>query len=285
MAVGDLITDDYQVEYNGVVANGVDGIEVVRLEVFDLPDLRTGDRVRAGDDGMYPGTDLVGGRLIEAELEAWAQTDDLLAPVIESLLLMTSPQRSELPLVMRIAGWDDDLYVLARPRRRNKLSIKQDTTQGVIAGITVQYFSTDPRLYSLTETGTALSVPTSTSGMTFPESPPITFGAGSSASETITNLGTFDSPPRATLVGPLTNPQLENVTTGQILALTGSLASGETMHINFLNRTVLLEGTASRYSWVDDPNGWWMLQPGDNEIRLNGTGAGSATMYTRSAWV
>lgn len=283
---GELITAAYQVEYNGYVANGTNGIEVMRITGFDLPELRLGDRVRAGDHGMYPGTDLLGGRNIEVELELWASSATALAPLVEQVMLMSTPGSGELPLVFRVEGWDDDLYVECKPRRRSGIVYEERVAAaGVFAKITLQYFATDPRLYSKTETATPLTIATSASGMTFPETPPITFGSGSSNIVTITNLGNFNMPPRVVLSGDLSNPGLENVTTGDILQLTGELAAGETMTIDFLNRTVLLDGTASRYSWVNDPTGWWSLLPGDNSIRLIGTGAGSGTLFTRSAWV
>ena len=76
------------------------------------------------------------------------------------------------------------------------------------------------------------------------------------------------------------------VTTGQSLTLTATLASGDYIDVDTAARTVLLNGTADRYSYLTTPQ-WWGIQPGANEIRYfaDVTTASTATVTFRSAWV
>jgi len=85
--------------------------------------------------------------------------------------------------------------------------------------------------------------------------------------------------------GPVTNPYLENITTGEFLYITYTLGVGEWLDIDFKDKTVLLNGESSRY--YTKSGTWWMLQPGDNNVRLGGTttGSPSATVSWRDAWL
>ena len=67
--------------------------------------------------------------------------------------------------------------------------------------------------------------------------------------------------------GPVDGPRLRNETTGHELALDITLVSGEWVDLDSKNRTVLLQGTANRYSTLTTPE-WWELQPGANQLRF-----------------
>ena len=72
---GGLITDFFQVEYNGLLFGGDTGYEIVRGNHFDLPTMRTSDVNRPQRDGQFSGTDYMAGKSIQLQLEAWSSSD------------------------------------------------------------------------------------------------------------------------------------------------------------------------------------------------------------------
>jgi hypothetical protein len=88
-----------------------------------------------------------------------------------------------------------------------------------------------------------------------------------------------------TINGPVVNPRIENVATGQVISFTGEVGASSALVISSLERTVLLDG-ASRYSWLTAGSQWFDLAPGPNTFRFAGTsGSGSATLDFRSTWI
>lgn len=85
----------------------------------------------------------------------------------------------------------------------------------------------------------------------------------------ITNAGNWDTFPVYTITGPGLNPSLYNLTTGMVLKFGYNLDVGETLVIDSLNRTILLNGNADRYYSLDFASAVWTgLAPDVNDIRI-----------------
>ncbi len=264
MAAGDLITEDFEVEYNGVLLGGDSGIEIVSFAPFENPDVRSSDLERPLDHGLFPGTDYYGGRAIPMQLEVWNGWTGVRA-VLEAF--QTTDEQAfvfQLPTIGK-------LQMNARVRRRSPLPIDISYAVGEMTQVAVEMFATDPRVYSSTISTATATLAAAASGLTFNATFNAVFGAGSSSSVSVTNNGTFETRPLIRINGPIDNPFLENQTSDRILLFNGSLADGEYLDVDFLNHTVLLNGTASRYVWVDDSTGWWNLPPGTSSVRLGGS--------------
>lgn len=280
--------NDWQMNFNGLTfgAGTVYRISNV-IGLHDLPDVRSSDQPRSRQHGEFAGIDLLGGRDIDVQITVTAKhPDDTTWQALSQALVAGLPQ--ELPLTMQIPGvaLGNELQVQARVRRLS-LPVDMDYYVGVGRGA-VSFHLTDPRLYSSTETSLSVNqAAPDGSGLTFNATFPLTFGGGSSGGQVVaTNDGEFAAPWVATLSGPVTNPRLENVTSGEIISFDGTVNSGETLVVSSLNRTVLLNGTASRYSWLEQGSTWFDLAPGNNTIRFAGTsGTGSMTFVFRSAWI
>lgn len=128
----------------------------------------------------------------------------------------------------------------------------------------------DPRIYS-----TALHqedvVPGADGlgGFSSPLTSPLTSSAPVSGQVMVDNQGSAQSPALLVINGPCTNPRVINFTTGEELVLTYTLGEAEFLVIDMLNRTVLLNNSASRYGAVDfNATSWWWLEPGENDIRF-----------------
>lgn len=102
----------------------------------------------------------------------------------------------------------------------------------------------------------------------------------------ISNYGNEESRPVLTVSGPASGITMENVTTGQAVAFAQILGPADTFLIDMNTpHRVLKNGATALYTIVSPPSGWWMLQPGVNQIRFTTTGSGSCSVSSRSAWI
>lgn len=139
-------------------------------------------------------------------------------------------------------------------------------------------FSQDPRIYAFTESTGSYDPTTSPSaGLLLPLVWPLDFQGSAASYLSLSNEGTFPTPPIFTIEGPITNPILDNDTTSQSFYTSGlTLAAGEYAVADMGARTFSIQGTV-RMDFVDAAlSSWFDLQPGVNDIRLRGTGTASA---------
>lgn len=139
---------------------------------------------------------------------------------------------------------------------------------------------------SVQETTTSVTLNTE-GGFTIPFLIPFTLSEGSSGAATVTNTGNATSFPVVKLIGPLTNPRIENSTADRYMSLQFTIPAGQYVEIDMLNRTVLQGGITNRLSTVTSGSNFWGLLPGANTIRLYSalsSEGGSAQVIWRSAW-
>lgn len=116
-----------------------------------------------------------------------------------------------------------------------------------------------------------------------------TAGINEATPTTIHNAGDFPSPPSLRIHGPGTNPVVKNA--GVPITFSGlTLAAGDYVDVDLLQRTVIDNTGASRYSTIDFLNTtWWYIYPGDNTVRIDwGSGSTAASdldVTWRDAWV
>lgn len=286
MAIGDLITQDLQFEYSGLLFGGCcTGINFVDAQGFDLGAIRSGDVARPRDHGMIAGTDFLSGRTIDITLGvAGASDPDLDAKMASLSMLSANMGKTEIPLVFQLPG-QGKRRVNARLRRRS-FPVDIGYNKANIVQVLMRFEATDPRIYDNALSTLNISLPTSSGGLGWPVSWPLAWGSSTSGLNNAVNAGTFATRPIVTFVGPLTSPSLQNVTTGQTWISTFDLQSGDTLVVDFDQRTVLLNGTASRYSYLTSSSVWWELPPGTSQLLLGAAaGNGSATVSWRSAWL
>lgn len=154
-------------------------------------------------------------------------------------------------------------------RRQQPLRFEGGWQKSFQAGLV----SADARIYSFDAHSEAIdAVPTSetTNGRRYPRTYVLSYGPGAPNGQLIaTNAGTTITYPTIRIEGPALNPTITNVTTGESLYLNYELLPEEYLIVDMLNRTVMLKGTASRYSAVDFlRSDWWGLVPGSNDIRV-----------------
>ena len=136
----------------------------------------------------------------------------------------------------------------------------------------------DPRRYGA-EQQLLLNLPSVTGGLQFPLRFPVRFtGSSTSGDGTVDNAGNETAPSVVTFTGPLTNPRITNLETGQWVQYNDTLAVGEFVVLYLqIPMLALLQGTAGRTGKVSTGGGGtWGIKPGSNAITFRAD-AGSGT--------
>lgn len=293
MAAGDQVTEDWQAEWSGLLFDGaVDSTALYQLVsvdgLADMPDLVTADRERLRRHGIIPGDDFLTDRETVWRIRVEGDTLEETLAGVDDLRRATAPGLDEGPLVFQFPGVADGVkaQVSARCRKR---SIPMDQLYRVgIVEVLLMFGATDPRLYEAAEHEEQTTLPTGGGGLDIPADVPFVLGAAATGGSILAdNDGTFDTPLMARIDGPATNPRLIDVTHDRFLQFNLSLAAGEWLEIDSEARTVMLNGTASRYYTIAAGSTWFDLEPGTNEVtfRASTSSAATLTLSWRSAWV
>jgi len=283
MAVGDLITDNFEVEYGGVLFGGNQGREIVTMDIFTMPTLRTNDVPRPQADGEFIGDDYYGVKRFAMEVEVWGLTASDLQARLHQLLGATSRRSLPEELVVRLEGWSDDLLLFARPIRRSNV-LNVETVVGHMARFAVEWRASDPIIYTKNETTVSLTIGDSGEvvGGSFDAAFNYSFGGvGASGVGSLVNTGNAEVNATIEVTGPVTNPNFIFVgPAGEttVFALIGTVEEGDTLVISTQNRTIVLNGV-SVYSWLTEPDAWFTLAPGTTQVTFQGDVPGGASTF------
>lgn len=290
------ITGDWQASYNSLNIGGSTAYKLMSpVEgLADHPDVVDADQPRLRADGLTAGDDFLGGRHVVLRIKVTGTSDDNLATAMATAKKAFRAGRGvvESDLSFQVPGLAGGgvRRIVGRPR---KLAVQVDVQWKRRAPVLLIAFdATDPRIYDDTESTVTADLADAGTGHAWPQVWPMDWGgASTSGIVTATNDGTYSTPWTATITGPVTNPSIENVGTGDTLKFSAdgglTLTASDTLVVSSATRTALLNGTASRYSKLSSPVSWWDLDPGDTELRFGGTTSGSPSMNVtwRSAWI
>lgn len=103
----------------------------------------------------------------------------------------------------------------------------------------------------------------------------------------IYNAGDYWTPPIFTFQGPVNNPRLTLLETGEYLEFTIALAIGEYLTVNVKEKAVLLNSATSLRGTMTFASTWFRLPPGTSTIKYtSGSGDGAiVTCEAYSAWL
>lgn len=286
---GELITGDWQLEYNGVLLGDDTPFLVAQITgLLDLPFITSADKMMLRRNGLRAGDDFTGGRSIVLTLEI-ASTDTVtFSDAVDLLTAATAPTGPPLPLVFQLPGVAGGAkrVVYCRPRKRS-LPVGRDFYYELPIA-TIELFSVDPRIEDNQLNSASTTLPTAGGGLNFNAVAPIVFGAMvEGGTLQLENSGNFATNPTFTLSGPVTNPRIESLTQDSTLSFNISLSADETLVVDTQKRTVMLNGTANRYNTLNTDAQWFDFSPGVNDIRYVAATTTSSTMTVtwRSAWV
>ena len=282
---------DYQASFAGLKLGGSSSpYSIMALEGLDLPTVLNGDLARPREFGDFIGLDVLAGRDIVITGDVVSDGTSL-AHALEVLAQATiTTGNTETPLWLQLPGLPL-LSTLCRPRKRT--SPITVAWSGGLAPLALGFHSTDPRLYGVAQQVSG-GLGAHGSGLHFPATFPASFGGGSSATVlTITNAGNVEMRPVLVLTGPMTNPVVQNATTGWAISISNptqtgyTLNAGDTLVIDTDTHAVTYtaSGTtigSSRRNWVvagstwpNYVNGVAGLAPGSNTVQFTSGDAGA----------
>lgn len=288
MAVGDNITQDWQMERGTLlVGDGTDYDIRVISGLASLPEVRPQDRPLLLRHGSVPGLDYLGERTFVVEFDVVDETESSLSTKMQALSTAFQNDEEEAELAFQIPGVANGVkaIVYGRVRQRN-VPVNLQYAYGS-AEAAFQVVCTDPRIYSQVVNSSSVGLASTSGGLTFNATPNFSFGAVSTGGElTVSNAGNFDAPATFRIAGPCTSPVIENVTLGKSLSFDITLSASEYLLIDSESRTVLLNGTASRYSTLNTTSRWFDLAPGSNVLDFRAATATSSTLTVtwRDSW-
>jgi len=283
-----LISTDWQFEANGLLLGSGTSYDVrVIAGLAGSAPVRGADVQRTLRHGSRAGSDFLAPRQIILEFDIMPSATETFDDLLQALSQALPVAEDEYEIAFQVPGVANGVTarILGRTRKRD-IGVDLEYFYGY-AKPRFQIIASDPRIYAEAQSLAMVGLPTTEGGRTYPRTYPRTYGSVSTGGTiTANNAGTFSTPVVFTLTGPATNPTIENVTQGKSLEFNIVLASGETLVIDTDSRTVLLNGTASRYSALMASSEWFDLDPGDNQIdyRAATSTISEITATWRSAW-
>jgi hypothetical protein len=261
MIIGDLITDQWQVQWRETLL-GWPATNLVVSNVtgwLDGPPRRTNNLDRPGQHGQFLSSQKTSARTIEV---TFVDVDDDPA-AFESLLNVIAPGESDLeePLVIYLR---DQPYLVSGRVDNQAVPTDQDWSVGY-RRMTLRWTCTDPRKYGMVlhSANTDLPEP-GVGGLVFPLVFPLNFGTDPVVGTLAAfNAGSVPTWPTLTFTGPVTGPIITNATTGAKLIFdpTFALGAGQSVVINTNLKQVLLgtgqnrRGSLFTANWFSFPNG------------------------------
>ena len=256
-----VITNSYSFSFSGITFGGSGSpYQILSVEGLEgLPGIRNQDDNRGYADGMFSGRDFLGGRTISITFQTFATSGGNSAQtnfnLIQAKLLPQTSGTTPLYFILPPSG---EQFVNARVRAL-RTSVDPNYTYGMITS-QVEFFCPNPNYYDST-LQTASMVVSDPPGRIYNRTYNLVYGSGSYATTTnIVNNGWATTYPTITLTGPITNPTLGNVTTGQYLLLSGTFTNTDTLVIDLYNKLITLNGVSARNllstgTWFDAPAG------------------------------
>jgi hypothetical protein len=287
MAAGDLIYQDWQQEYNGLLLGADSGYELISASEFlGYPNARTGTLPRFAAHGAVAGKHTLPEKNFTVKWDIFASSSadfETKRRDVERAFAVRTLPTDIIPLIYQIDG--KKRMIDCRPLRLS-LPLDLDTALGYTEWA-VHFEAADPFAVSYEEYSSNFTVGTTTSGLAFPLVFPLIFGAGTGNSASIENDGTAPATWRAEITGSTPNPKIIHLESGNFIELVGfTVAPGDVLEIDSKNKTILLNGTASRRSFMTNASRWFDLQPGANTIQFSSGGVttGSLTIYWRDTY-
>lgn len=284
-----MSTLDYNFNLDGTLELGTGTPYIVTdWAGYGIQGLRTSDDPRPMDHGSDVGPEYLNSRVLTLKVTARGESASGCAGNVDALLaawfldstLDGYGARRALHLKMPGAV---ERVLYGRPRRN---TFDMTRINGRRADGELEFFAPDPRWYSSLLHSTVMNLSQAVSGRGYNRSYNYGYGGAVSGDTfVINNAGTFPTQPTITITGPVTNPWILNTTTGLSIRFIITLDPTDTLQINFAERTVVLNGLASRYSTkVGD---FFDLVKGDNSLKYvaNAYSASTATVSWRDAWL
>ncbi|MBM7770625.1 hypothetical protein JOD54_000829 [Actinokineospora baliensis] len=291
--------DDWTMQYRGLLIGGpgspyslaaVDGL-------IGGVGVRTADRATRARHGETPGTDTLTARVVTLTVEVLGETGTEFSAALDDLTRAFALTAPDAPMTFRFPGVAGGGTRMLTARVRGLAAPVDVPFSRYLARVTVQLYAADPRITDTTVSRLSVPLPDPDApggGIHTPLRPPLLFGRpGPRGTFTVANGGTFPVRPLLRVRGPVADPQVTNLDTGQRITFATTLLLGEWLDIDTDTHEVLLNSVAPRFVVHGRDNAWPECGPGLTRLafagyRLDPGAAGDGSELTcewRSAWV
>ena len=237
---------------------------------------------RARGHGSTGSEPFLASRFMTAEGKITAPSLALLEEAFRRLNAAVSLEGFEL-LVVEAAG-------MKNCRAQRQGAVITDPITDTVAAYSVLIVAEDPLKYGDLVTATTL-LPSSTGGLVYPVTYPVTFtGVSNSGVIRVINGGNAQAPVWLRIDGPVPSGgwTVTHVGKKQSLTFASSLAlgTGEFVTVDMERREILAQGQSARAGYVTS-RGWFSLDPGVNDIAFsaqNYSATAQLTVTTKPAW-
>jgi hypothetical protein len=305
--VDNVPLQQYQVQATDGTILGA-GTTVGLLEVTGLrggAGSRSSDTDRAGVDGMAPGMSFLTGRTVgikwlitnsggvEPALhllsQNWQNTNDPSSVVMTArdylMQLAGGGTKPISALQFQLPGRPVPLMAFGKPGKLDP-PINSSYQFGWLE-VASEWFVPDGKLYDSTVNIVQAALPSSLGGSSFPWTFPVNFGPSTGGSLPVANDGLYPAKPVFRITGPVTNPIITNMETGQFIRVNISLNPGDILVIDADSRVVRLNG-ANRNTTLDVGSSFFTIPPGGASLSFSsvdvGIVSGVLTAYTLNTY-
>lgn len=292
MAVGDLVTQPYQYEYNGFVMGAECPTAVMNIKgLLGYEALRSGTVSKFGNHGAVGGRHYMTSRQFIVAFDAVPGSMDEFGTLRQQWMQAFHPRvlpEDELPFVFWHPGvGPGKLQIEARPI---DFDFEVDRDFALFhPQPAVRFEATDPFHYTVQEFTQQISLVADTTGLVFPLVFPLNFGPAQSNEAGLINGGSAPATWTAVITGMIEGPRIEVAGgAGQQLNLPNlTVPNGETLEINERRRSFLLNGEQNVRQFLTKASRWFKLEPispanptGNTTIRFAANGASSGATIT-----
>jgi len=290
---GALIATDFQIQLGpdsgGVLLGAGTPYDVIELDGWDdLPPYSLTDVDRPAQAGAWAGPMFAQERTLTLALQVSGTVNGIGTPTsaqyaanVAALRAATNPgvdSTAEVPFVVQLAG--TKLMTSVRCQQRVMPTAQGYASPG-LDKVSLQLVASDPRRYSTTVQSASCGLASSSGGLTYPITYPITWGTVSNGTLTINNAGDTPTPPTLVIAGPGATPAIVRQDTGAVLQFDVTLGAADVLTVNTVDGTVTLNG-ASLYGVLDPVSaaiGSFLMPVGMTTLGLR-VASGSGTTLT-----
>ena len=250
----------------------------MQLWTMDV-DLRSEDRERPLEHGLYPSYTYYGRRIFHGE---GALLDDNPTAYMQRRLALHSalilpPKagiREPYQLDLRLAGIGPTLRSYCTLDGYPELPMEVPNWSLTTFMISLKSF--DPIMYDASQQQISAPTPVITFGNSFALTFPITFTGSSPTTVLAHNSGNIPVYPTVVITGPVTNPHVSNDDKDQALMFDGLILNdGDSATVDFKARTALDNSGGNLYGALTNDSVFWTLDPGNTHISFTADDAAS----------
>ncbi|MFJ2780295.1 hypothetical protein [Kitasatospora sp. NPDC087315] len=285
---------DHQHDLGGVLIGAGTNVPIRTIIVLGLPDKRINDVEPSGEDGLWPGAEQYGGRLVRIDCAVKCPGDPAAA-----LDILAALQEQADPDSVRLVGGETAQLRLKYPGRpvrvlRGRLRKLEEDQEQLVHGwvpLDIEFMATDPLFYADQPEQTQIRLGSiSQGGFAAPVVAPVVTAAVASGQPpgTLLNPGTSSTWPVLRINGPCVNPVITHVESARSIGLTISLLAGQWVEIDTRPgwRTVLNDGdgnVATLLRWGDRIDEF-VIPPGRSQLQFAATDPTNTALLTATWW-